>query len=104
MVLMKDQLAWNMGLTMCKVVNTILPTTLCSTIATLLAIAFDRICAIVKPIEWRMNSKKRAKLLVPLIWLVSVLVNIPLMSNATLKRFNSSTPYCDEGWSSDKEG
>ena len=37
-LLIKDQLEWKMGLELCKVVNAILPVTLCCSIGTLLAI------------------------------------------------------------------
>ena len=103
MVLMEDQLAWNMGTSMCTIVNIILPITLCCTVGTLLAVAFDRLHAILRPFQWRMNSTRRAMLIVPIIWSISVLTNIPLASHAQVKEFNS-IPCCDEGWETTEEG
>ncbi len=95
-VLIKDQLSWKMGVGMCKIVNTVLPATLCCTIGTLLAIAFDRLHALLKPFQWRLDSTKNAKLVIPLIWTVSILVDIPLIIHPQLKEFNF-VQYCDEG-------
>ena len=101
-LLVEDQLEWKMGLDMCKIVNAILPVTFCCTIGTLLAIAFDRTRALVKPFKWREDSMKHSKIFVPLIWLTSVIINIPLFVQPKLKEIDSVV-HCCEGWRSVKE-
>ena len=102
-LLIKDQLEWKMGLELCKVVNAILPVTLCCSIGTLLAIAFDRTRALVKPFKWREDSKTQAKIFVPLIWLISIFTNMPLVVHPKLTE-HDSVIHCDEGWHTYEEG
>ena len=103
LVYIKDQLVWKMGEEVCKLVNIILPITLTCTIGTLLAIAFDRARGLLRPFDWKANSVKRAKLALPVIWLISIVINIPLLIYPRLES-SSSVEFCSEGWPDFKDG
>lgn len=99
MIQIKDQLEWKMGFFMCKLVNAILPVTLSCTIGTLLAIAFDRARSMIKPFTWRTDSIEIAKILIPIIWLISLFLNVPLFLYPKIEiEENSSMTICAEGW------
>ena len=97
LVLINDQFDWKMGIEMCKLVNVILPITLTCTIGCLLAITLDRTRGLYQPLQWRSDSAKSAKVILLIIWIISLIVNIPLFINPKLER-NGSTTMCTDGW------
>ena len=101
MVWMKEQLVWTMGLTMCKIVNVVLPVALVSSVGTLLAITIDRARAMIQPFKWRVESKRNSKIIIPAIWITAFIFNIPLFVFPKLEYdYFSSAPVlvCSEGW------
>lgn len=103
MIYMKDQLVWNMGKFMCKVNNVVVPVTLNTSILTLLVITIDRARGLIQPFQWRADSKKTAKILIPIIWLVSLLFNVPLFLYPKLAEHSDDggvtfVTICDENW------
>merc|ERR1712048_54516 len=78
MVYVREQLHWTMGLEMCRIVNFVIPVALASTAFTLLAISFDRCRGLTQPFKYRSDSKKTAKVVLPLIWLLALSLSTPL--------------------------
>lgn len=103
MISIQDQLEWNMGEGMCKSVNIVLPVTLTCTIGILLAIACDRALGLLKPFGWKAHSLRRAKIAIPVIWFVSILINIPLL---IYPKVDDTGPViiCTEGWPHHRDG
>ena len=104
MVFIKDQLDWKMGLDICRLVNVILPVTLSCTVGTMLAIAFDRARGLLRPFEWHSHaSVAMTKVTLPIIWLVSVLINMPLLIYPRVEKVGAQE-VCMEGWDDYKQG
>ncbi|XP_057299812.1 pyroglutamylated RF-amide peptide receptor-like [Hydractinia symbiolongicarpus] len=97
MVYVKNQLEWTMGLTMCKVAYVVLPVSLVSSIGTLLAITIDRARGLIQPFKWRADSQRNAKLIIPTIWFIAILTNIPLFIFPRME-YDGSILVCSEGW------
>lgn len=94
----QNQLRWNMGEPLCKVVNVAISVPITCSIATLVSITIDRARALITPFQWRIESWKRAKYVLPVIWLLSTLVNMPLLILPRLQLYDDSSAYCVEGW------
>ena len=93
----QNQLSWKMGEALCKIVNVVISVSITCTIGTLLSITIDRARGLIKPFQWRTDSWKKAKIIVPLIWLISILVNSPLLIYPKLET-KGSFVFCAEGW------
>ena len=101
MVYVENQLNWTLGIAICKVNNVILPVCLTSTSTTLLAITVDRARGLLQPFKWRSDSQRYAKVSIPVIWVFSFIVNIPLLVYPTviLESFDVLTlKICYEIW------
>lgn len=107
MVYIKDHLKWQMGRGMCKLVNIVLPVTLACTVFTLLAIALDRardLLYVSRDTLKRVNYYvRRAILTLPVIWLVSITINLPLLILPKLEGVGDEK-YCSEGWAESSHG
>jgi len=99
MIYTQHQLNWTMGVSICKVVNVILPVALVTTILTLLAITLDRARALAKPFDWRAASKKSSQIVIPGIWVVGSIISLPLFYNPKLGVDNGDI-YCSDGFPS----
>ena len=84
--LIYNQLEWNMGSGTCSMVNVIIPTCLSCSIATLMAISIDRYSGVRDPFSWRVTSRRNSKMVVPLLWILSILIAIPYFIHGGLKR------------------
>ena len=103
-VYVKDHGEWRMGLLMCKMLNSLLPIALSCTICILLAIAGDRLWAVLRPMDWKVYSHRTSKRILPIIWVLSVAPNIPLIIYPKLiQGSDSSSQVCSEGWSDMKD-
>lgn len=91
------QMNWTMGLTMCKVNYFILPIALVGTIGTLLAITIDRARGLLQPFKWRSDSTRNAKISIPIIWIVSLILNIPLFIVPKVQTIEGMVS-CTEEW------
>ena len=74
-----DNMDWKMGVFVCKLANSVVPLTLQSSIGTLVAISIDRHRGLNNPFAWRAQSKKHAKIIIPVIWITAVATAIPLV-------------------------
>jgi len=99
-VSLNDDLRWTIGVNMCRVSYIVIPTSLMTTIGTLLSISIDRARGLVKPFQWRACSRKTAKRLIPAIWISSVVVSSPLFFVVRLTDFGDGTNICAEEWPS----
>jgi len=99
MVLMQNQFKWVLGAEMCKINYMVLPVALHSSIGTLLAITIDRCRGLVTPFSWRADSKFKAKILIPIVWVLSLTLSSPLFVYPRVATF-SSGKFCVEGWPS----
>ena len=101
-VSLNDDLRWTIGADMCRVSYVVIPTSLMTTIGTLLSISVDRARGLVKPFQWRASSRKTAKRLIPALWIFAVLVSSPLFFVVRLTDFGDGTMICAEEWPSQR--
>lgn len=107
MVFIENQLNWVMGVTVCKVNNIILPASLAATVFTLLSITIDRARGLLQPFVWRSDSQRYAKISIPIIWVVSTLLSLPMLiyptvSHTSLDGLDVLT--CREMWPDENVG
>ena len=88
---------WIFGTILCKLIVFFQSVTIASSVFTLLAISWDRFIAIVFPLRQRLSFFK-AKIIVTVIWLVSVMMMAPLIY---AQRVETQGGYeiCIEEWS-----
>lgn len=86
MIYIENQLNWVMGITVCKVNNIILPACLAATAFTILAITLDRARGLLQPFKWRSDSQRTAKISIPIIWLMSTLLCLPMFIYPTVSQ------------------
>lgn len=89
---------WPLGHTGCRIIYSIVPVCLTTSIATLLAISCERFRGIVFPFQPRLRLKTVHKIIL-LIWLVSLSTAMPLMFVAGIKHKGNKV-FCDEHWPS----
>ena len=96
---------WIYGNVMCKLTPFIQGTSVCVSVLTLLSISFDRFLAIYQPLKARLIfSRKRVKILLFSIWLVSMLTTAPLLYVNGIEITNvaglTTVTTCEENWRS----
>ena len=84
---------------MCKLNYVILPVALHASIGTLMAITVDRCRGLVAPFAWRADSLSKAKISVPIIWAISLILSSPLFKYSEMVEVTGEH-YCGEMWPS----
>lgn len=95
----ENDLAWTMGASMCKINNIVTPTSLISSVCTLVAITLDRHRGVTSPFKWRGDSKRLLRYSLPAIWLIAIACCAPLFHAAKLEPYEGKL-YCIEKWTS----
>ena len=93
----ENDIAWTMGLTICKINNIVTPTSLIASICTLVAITLDRHRGVTRPFHWRGDSSKLLLTSIPAMWIIAIICSAPLFMTATVV-FDNGAHYCVEGW------
>ena len=99
MVRNENDLKWTMGASMCKISYIVTPTSLISSVCTLVAITLDRHRGVTKPFKWRGDSKKLLWYSIPAIWFIAITSCSPLFYYAKTVKGNGAY-YCIEKWTS----
>lgn len=86
-----------LGIVVCKLVTFLQGVSVAVSVLTLLAISFDRFLAIVFPFAHFINLRV-ARLIISIIWLVSMVISAPLLYSVTLYDSDGETE-CTENWS-----
>ncbi|XP_066918146.1 uncharacterized protein [Clytia hemisphaerica] len=102
MLIMQDQFRWRLGKSICKINYAILPVALHASVGTLLAITIDRCRGLVTPFSWRSDSLRKAKISIPIIWVLSLVLSSPLFEVSEMVVMPSGEAYCGELWPTTK--
>ncbi len=86
------------GPVMCVAMSLVLPVAVNSTVFTLLAISVDRARSVLQPFEWRADSQGSARVVVPIIWVISVSIAAPVMVHSKLIPFNCGLVCAEISW------
>ena len=97
MVRNENDLRWTMGASMCKISYIVTPTSLISSVCTLVAITLDRHRGVTRPFKWRGDSKKLLRYSIPAIWIIAIACSSPLFYYANIIQGNNGY-YCIEMW------
>ena len=99
MVRNESNLQWTMGTSMCKISYIVTPTSLISSVFTLVAITLDRHRGVTRPFKWRGDSTRQLWFSIPAIWLIAITCSAPLFhySDTVLEK---GKWYCVETWTS----
>ena len=100
MLVIEEQFKWPLGRSVCKISYMILPVALHASVGTLLAITIDRCRGLVSPFSWRADSLNKAKISLPIIWFVSLVLSSPLFEYSDLIEMPGGAYYCGEAWPS----
>ncbi|XP_076081371.1 orexin receptor type 2-like [Mytilus galloprovincialis] len=98
---------WFMGLVMCKLVYFLMTVSISVSVLTLAAIAVERWYAICRPLAFK-STRKRARIMIIVIWLVSGCVALPdilfMQLDSLVPDFVSSLLIsCRPGWDQNKQ-
>ena len=97
MVRNENDLKWTMGASMCKISYIVTPTSLISSVCTLVAITLDRHRGVTRPFKWRGDSEKLLRYSLPVIWTIAIACSSPLFYYANIVKYRGGL-YCVESW------
>lgn len=89
--------AWPYGAFMCRVLYPLQTLTLFASVYTLTALSLSRYWAIVHPLKKQLTTA-HAKLIIFVIWLISVIIVSPYVAVSMERKTNNGTPRCEEVW------
>jgi len=87
------QLKWGLGDVACRLFYGINSCTVNASIGTLLLITYDRYTAVTQPMVVHRRNTRRTKILIAIVWLVSIAVSIPLLLVTDIHN-----GFCTEHW------
>lgn len=93
-----QKLDWTMGQVLCSVAYCVIPLCLSASIGTLIAISIDRYIGLTRPFDWRASSSRNAKIIIPLIWVLSAATAFPVAYFAKVDLGYGNIHYCYENW------
>ena len=93
MYLLEVQFTWGLGDVACRLIYAINSCTVNASIGTLLVITYDRYTAVTQPIVVHSRNTRRTKILIAIVWVVSMVITFPLLLVTDLHN-----GFCSEHW------
>ena len=98
MMRMGNQALFLWGPLMCTAMSTVVPVAVNSTVFTLLAISVDRARGVLQPFKWRADQQRWFRIVLPVVWVVSLSLAIPVIMHSKLVNWNCGV-VCADVWS-----